>query len=632
MNVIAFYSFKGGVGRTQAVANVATELSSRGKRVIIVDMDLESPGVLAYFGREGDETSPGLLDYIDCWRKGDEPPRLDEYLVDVSADGNVRVMGPGRLDGAYARRVAELSWERFYEREHGALVMNRLRDDLLERADYVLLDSRTGVTDVGTVCTWYLPDVVVALFALHDQGINGTALFARALAERMAEGPSRLRRVILVPARVEEADGDLVTQWVKRSRERFKGLPDTLRMLDDRDGTAFRVPYDRTVAYGENIVVQSAPEGKLAVAYQFLTDELMGRPVGAVDDVAVWEAEAEQALRAGRGEEAIELFERVVASRRDRVQARPEDVSERSELAHALSNLAVDLSRAGRWSDALVRSQEAVDQFRVLHTASPDEFQGPLAHALVNFAADLSQAAQYVEAHAAASEAVERHRQLALSKPEALLGLARSLSLSGRLLAALGRDAEGVQHLREAATYFRARNQSGERRRELSAVLTFIARCESGLGRREEAIASVQEALTYQRVLARESPAAYLSELANSLVLLIGLLVKSARHEEALVLIEEFISSRRALQLPALLPQVTSAFAMRAAIMLELSRYAEAHLSAVEGLNGLRSAPERARELDAELSRALVHVYLRACNAVGQSPDESLIAGLPRPE
>jgi cellulose biosynthesis protein BcsQ len=43
MYISTFYSFKGGVGRSLALANIATELVIRGKRVLIVDFDLEAP-------------------------------------------------------------------------------------------------------------------------------------------------------------------------------------------------------------------------------------------------------------------------------------------------------------------------------------------------------------------------------------------------------------------------------------------------------------------------------------------------------------------------------------------------------------------------------------------------------------
>ena len=47
--VVTFYSFKGGTGRTMALANVAWILASNGLKVLVVDWDLDSPGLHRYF-------------------------------------------------------------------------------------------------------------------------------------------------------------------------------------------------------------------------------------------------------------------------------------------------------------------------------------------------------------------------------------------------------------------------------------------------------------------------------------------------------------------------------------------------------------------------------------------------------
>ena len=41
--IITFYSFKGGTGRSMTLANVAWILAANGKRVLVADWDLESP-------------------------------------------------------------------------------------------------------------------------------------------------------------------------------------------------------------------------------------------------------------------------------------------------------------------------------------------------------------------------------------------------------------------------------------------------------------------------------------------------------------------------------------------------------------------------------------------------------------
>ena len=68
--VYTFYSYKGGVGRSMALANVAALLAEWGKRVLIIDWDLEAPGIERYFERPPSRLScsrllrPGLIDLI----------------------------------------------------------------------------------------------------------------------------------------------------------------------------------------------------------------------------------------------------------------------------------------------------------------------------------------------------------------------------------------------------------------------------------------------------------------------------------------------------------------------------------------------------------------------------------------
>src|SRR5271169_1658910 len=79
--IITFYSYKGGTGRTMALANVAWILAANGERVLIADWDLESPGLDRFFQPfmdPGVAQKPGVVDFIRTyeWRMDDEIERL----------------------------------------------------------------------------------------------------------------------------------------------------------------------------------------------------------------------------------------------------------------------------------------------------------------------------------------------------------------------------------------------------------------------------------------------------------------------------------------------------------------------------------------------------------------------------
>src|SRR5690349_1707578 len=112
--IFTFYSFKGGVGRTMAAANAACVLAAKYKRrVILVDWDLDAPGLHWYFNLSDQELRDrkGLMDYLEDFRdevrRGAEgvEPDLDEYLSDPAPDiagklpeGSVRILHCGRTD------------------------------------------------------------------------------------------------------------------------------------------------------------------------------------------------------------------------------------------------------------------------------------------------------------------------------------------------------------------------------------------------------------------------------------------------------------------------------------------------------------------------------------------------------
>ena len=74
MYINTFYSFKGGVGRTMALANVAVHLARRGRRVLLVDFDLEAPGLDTFPALRPEEPVPGLVDYVAEYLETDQAP------------------------------------------------------------------------------------------------------------------------------------------------------------------------------------------------------------------------------------------------------------------------------------------------------------------------------------------------------------------------------------------------------------------------------------------------------------------------------------------------------------------------------------------------------------------------------
>lgn len=199
--VITFYAFKGGVGRTMTLANVAFRLADRhGLNVVAVDFDLEAPGLHSFFELSPQviTQSPGVLDYCEAWEKAllenaPKPPDPVSYLVPIEegpgkpSQGSLRLLLAGRQDDSYDARLGRFDWKHFYAESAGAGALEHFRNTLAESADVVLIDSRTGLTDPGGICTIQIPDAVVLMTAPNKQSIEGIERVARSIANASPE-------------------------------------------------------------------------------------------------------------------------------------------------------------------------------------------------------------------------------------------------------------------------------------------------------------------------------------------------------------------------------------------------------------------------------------------------------------
>lgn len=64
--ICTFYSYKGGVGRSMALAQAADSFARTGLRVLMIDFDLEAPGLEEYFpvDQKSVRANAGLFDLI----------------------------------------------------------------------------------------------------------------------------------------------------------------------------------------------------------------------------------------------------------------------------------------------------------------------------------------------------------------------------------------------------------------------------------------------------------------------------------------------------------------------------------------------------------------------------------------
>ncbi|QGN48564.1 tetratricopeptide repeat protein [Micromonospora sp. WMMC415] len=308
--VVTFYSYKGGTGRTMALANTAWILAANGQRVLVADWDLESPGLHRFFtpflDHEQVASTGGVMDLIveyewanlkrrrEAEAAGLAEPvesrpsdwhrhlaKVQKYAFSVNWEfpggGSLDLLLAGRHNPDYASSVTGLNWDNFYNRLGGALFFDALREDMKRHYDWTLIDSRTGISDVAEICTIHLPDVLVDCFTLSDQGIDGAATVAARV--RGYEG-RRARRVLPVPMRVDEGEKGKADAGRAVAMQRFAGLPGGMTDAERREyWLTVEVPYRAYYAYEETLATfGDIPGGRttLLSAYETLTGHITG--------------------------------------------------------------------------------------------------------------------------------------------------------------------------------------------------------------------------------------------------------------------------------------------------------------------------------------------------------------------
>jgi cellulose biosynthesis protein BcsQ len=287
--IYTFYSFKGGAGRTMALANVAALLSKWGRRVLIVDWDLEAPGVERFFASHNQDAKrlrssyPGITDLM-LSRVGGAKLSWRDCSVQISP--GLFIIGAGRDDGEYVKRVQGLNFEELFGKYDLGTFIEHLRSEWISEFEFVLIDSRTGITDIGGICTVHLPDVLVLFFTANDSSTEGALdIFRRAMSaqERLPLDRGRLIAVP-VPSRDESrTEYESALRWKGIFAERFHDVySDWLpKAFKPRDAVELlRIPYIPHWSFGEQLPVlveETSDPGSLSYAYEVLARLLSTR-------------------------------------------------------------------------------------------------------------------------------------------------------------------------------------------------------------------------------------------------------------------------------------------------------------------------------------------------------------------
>ena len=292
--VVAFYSYKGGVGRSLALANTGVKLAMQGHRVLLVDLDLEAPGLhdIHPFRNVSVPASGGLLELLNLYMEGGSQSvptsfpkwQLETYATPVwpnlattasplnstRGTGEVWLMPAsgrvwpftGQLDAeqkTYGAVLEGFKWTDFYSKAGDAAWANFLERITTKSEgygfDFVLFDSRTGLSDPFYVALTMASDVV-AVSGFNRQNIKGVRDVMRQSQQPAFVAEYGRKRIHLVGSPAPDLDAD---QW-----RRWESEIKASTVWPDFPGFLLRLPYFTEFALDERIVVDVDPKDLLS--------------------------------------------------------------------------------------------------------------------------------------------------------------------------------------------------------------------------------------------------------------------------------------------------------------------------------------------------------------------------------
>ncbi len=99
MYITTFHSF-GGVGRTMVLVNVAVTLANSGRQVLVVDFDLQAPGLDTFDMLRSSQGRPGVIDFVAQYLETGQSPNASNFVAECPAignqDGSLKIVQSGK--------------------------------------------------------------------------------------------------------------------------------------------------------------------------------------------------------------------------------------------------------------------------------------------------------------------------------------------------------------------------------------------------------------------------------------------------------------------------------------------------------------------------------------------------------
>ena len=230
--IVAFYSFKGGVGRSTALAATALHLAAAGERVAVLDFDLDAPGVGWLLAGNDGATAPwGIADYLleRPLVAGNGHLDLGDYYHRCPASlfagkGEIAVFPAGSPNRRYIQKLARMDYGAATLRHTHPFVklLQDIRKD--RRPHWILVDARAGLGNVSGFVMGGLCHVHVLAGTLADASWRGLAMILDRLGALRVSVKRTQAECVLAAAMVPRSQEHLFRELVLAFTERARGV------------------------------------------------------------------------------------------------------------------------------------------------------------------------------------------------------------------------------------------------------------------------------------------------------------------------------------------------------------------------------------------------------------------------
>lgn len=250
MKTITFYSYKGGVGRSLALANIATRLTELSRHVCLLDFDLEAPGLhykfAAQLHKSGHEINNGLVDYIYQFSQhGILPETIRDFAYTwLGPKAYTTLIPAGNIDNPdYWKKLSSINWyELLYEKDYGLSFLLDLKERIQTEyaPDYLLIDSRTGISEMSGITLSLLADEVVIFAANNRENLEGVKRIIRSISNPAHMPFNKAPKISFVLSRIpftsEPEDKAKQQNLIERIKLEFENLIEDINIIhSDRD-------------------------------------------------------------------------------------------------------------------------------------------------------------------------------------------------------------------------------------------------------------------------------------------------------------------------------------------------------------------------------------------------------------